>query len=50
MSFPVELCARAVDDPHLLAKARLVLARIEAAVPPGLGDFARRKAPCITSR
>ncbi|HWO17846.1 MAG TPA: hypothetical protein VNO30_03695 [Kofleriaceae bacterium] len=47
MSFPAELCARAVDDPFLLAKARLVLSRIEVAVPPGLGEFARRKASCL---
>jgi hypothetical protein len=47
MSFSVELCARAVDDPSLLAKARLVLSRIDAAVPPGLGEFARRKVPCL---
>ena len=50
MSFSDELCARATDDPLLLAKARLVLARIEAAIPPGLGDFARRKAPCLAQR
>jgi hypothetical protein len=47
MSFPDELCARAVDDPLLMAKARLLLSRIEAAVPPGLGRFAGRKAACL---
>jgi hypothetical protein len=47
MSYADELCARAVDDPLLLAKARLVLSRVEAAVPPGLGEFARRRAPCL---
>jgi hypothetical protein len=50
MSYPDELCARGADDPRLLAKARLVLSRIEAAVPPGLGEFARRKAPCLARR
>lgn len=50
MGFPDELCARAVDDPRLMAKARLLLARIDAAVPPGLGAFARRKASCLTAR
>jgi hypothetical protein len=50
MSYPDELCARAADDPRLLAKARLVLSRIEAAVPPGLGEFARRGAPCLARR
>jgi hypothetical protein len=49
MGFPDELCARAVDDPRLMAKARLLLARIDAAVPPGLGAFARRKASCLTA-
>jgi len=50
MSFPDELCARGADDPHLLAKARLVLSRIEAALPPGLDEFARRRAPCLARR
>ncbi len=50
MGFPSELCARAVDDPVLMAKARLLLARIDAAVPAGLGEFARRKASCLTAR
>lgn len=47
MSYPAELCGRAVDDPTLMAKARLLLARIDAAVPPGFGDFARRRASCL---
>lgn len=47
MSYTDELCARTTDDPLLLAKARLVLSRVEAAVPPGFGEFARRKAPCL---
>ncbi len=50
MSYPEELCARGADDPLLLAKARLLLSRIEAAVPPGLGEFARRKVPCLARR
>lgn len=50
MSYPDELCARGADDPLLLAKARLVLARIEAAVPSGLFELARRKAPCLARR
>jgi len=50
MSYPDELCARAADDPLLLAKARLVLARIDAAIPPGIGEFAGRKAPCLARR
>jgi hypothetical protein len=50
MSYPDELCSRGADDPLLLAKARLVLSRIEAAVPPGFGEFATRKAPCLAGR
>lgn len=50
MSYPDELCARAADDPLLLAKARLLLSRIQAVIPPGLGDFASRKAPCLARR
>ncbi|HWU86431.1 MAG TPA: hypothetical protein VN253_04125 [Kofleriaceae bacterium] len=47
MSYPDELCARALDDPLLMGKARLLLERIEAAVPQNLGEFARRRAPCL---
>lgn len=47
MSSPVELCARGADDPLLMAKVRLLVSRIEAALPPGLGWFASRKAPCL---
>jgi hypothetical protein len=42
-----ELCARAADDPLLRAKARLVLARVTAAVPPGMAAFVERRASCI---
>lgn len=47
MGHPDELCARGADDPLLMAKARLLLSRIEAAVPPGLAEFAIRKARCL---
>ena len=50
MGYPDELCARAVDDPLLMGKVRILLARIEAAVPQGLGEFARRRAPCVAQR
>jgi hypothetical protein len=50
MGYPDELCARAVDDPLLMAKVRLLLARIDAAVPQGLGEFARRRAACVARR
>jgi hypothetical protein len=50
MGSPDELCARGADDPRLLDKARLLLASIDAALPPGLGEFARRKAPCLARR
>ena len=49
MGYPDELCARAVDDPLLMGKVRILLARIEAAVPQGLGEFARRRAPCLAN-
>lgn len=50
MARPDELCARGADDPILLAKAQLLLSRIEATVPPGFQDFARRKVPCLARR
>ena len=50
MGYPTEFCARGVDDPLLLAKARLLLSRIDAAVPPGMGEFATRKVPCLARR
>jgi hypothetical protein len=50
MGYPDELCARAADDPLLRAKARLLLARVDAAVPPGFGEFAGRKASCLARR
>lgn len=50
MGYPDELCARAVDDPLLMAKVRLILARIDAVVPQGLGEFAHRRASCVAGR
>ena len=50
MAYPDELCARAADDPLLMGKARLLLERIEAAIPQGLGELARRHAPCLAER
>lgn len=47
MGYPDELCARAVDDPILMAKARLLLARIEAVVAPGGSRFVTDRAPCL---
>lgn len=50
MGSPDELCARGADDPRLLDKARLLLDRVDAALSPGLGEFARRKAACLARR
>ena len=50
MGYPDELCARGADDPLLLAKARLLLSRIDAALPPGMGEFATRRASCLARR
>lgn len=50
MGYSDELCARAVDDPLLLAKARLLLSRVAAAVPSGMSEFVTRKAPCLARR
>lgn len=42
-----ELCARGVDDPILLAKARLLRDRIARALPAGDAAFLRRSARCL---
>lgn len=47
MGYPDELCARAVDDPILMAKARLLLARIEETVAPGGSAFVTDRVPCL---
>ena len=50
MGYPDEFCARGADDPLLFAKARLLLSRIAAALPPGMGEFATRRASCLARR
>ena len=50
MAHTDEFCARAVDDPVLMAKGRLIRSRIERAIPVADAAFVTRRARCLAGK